>query len=112
MTTSCRSWRWRSRRALARISIIVRFGLSSMNSGASASSLERRASRVQSWSLMWPERMFCSETVASAENIRIMISILDISREKITVGLPCLTAADRAMSRASVDLPYPAGRRR
>ena len=61
-----------------------------MNSGASASSLERRAMRGQSWSLMCPERMFCSDTVASAENSRIMISSLPISREKITVGLRVL----------------------
>ena len=107
MTISCRSWRWRSRRAFARISIIVRLGESSMNSGASASSDERSASRRQSWSLMCPERMFCSATPASAENSRIMISSLPISREKMAVGFWCLTAAERAKSRASVDLPLP-----
>ena len=105
MTISYRSWRCCSRRALARISIMVRFGESSTNSGASASSADRRAIRCQSWSLRCPERMLASGTLASADSSRIMISVLPISREKTTDGLPCLMAADRAKSKASVDLP-------
>ena len=84
MMTSLRSWRCLRRRHLARISIIDMFGESSMNSGASTTSLIRRASRVQSSSLIWPVRMVCSGTLASADSSRMVISLRPISRLKIT----------------------------
>ena len=37
----------------------------------------------------------------------MVISVLDISSEKITAVLWCFTAACRAMSNASVDFPIP-----
>ena len=86
---------------------MVRFGESSMNSGASASSEDRSAILRQSSSLIRPERRSFSFTRASAENSRIMMSCLLISREKITVGACCRIAAERAKSIASVDLPEP-----
>ena len=43
-------------------------------------------------------------SVASAESRRMAISLRLISREKITVVWLCLIAADRATSRASVEL--------
>ena len=83
MTTSFRSLRCLSRRALARISIIVMFGESSMYSGASATSPIRRASFDQSSSDSVPARMWCSGTCASADSRRIVISCLLISSEKM-----------------------------
>ena len=107
MTTSLRSLRCLSRRALARISIIVMFGESSMKSGASAISPIRRASFDQSSSRSEPARMWCSGTFASAESRRMVISCLLISSEKIAAGMWCFTDADRAMSSPRVDLPTP-----
>ena len=75
-----------SRRALARISIIVRFGESSMYSGASLISLIRRASRVQSSSLIRPDRMSASLIFASADSSRMTISDLLISRREDDAG--------------------------
>src|SRR5258708_7387024 len=43
------------------------FGESSMNIGASTTSLIRRASRAQSSSLIWPVRIECSGTRASGK---------------------------------------------
>ena len=93
MMTSLRSLRCLSRRHLARISIIDMFGESSMNSGASATSLIRRASRVQSSSLIWPGPHGVQRTRASADSSRMVISLRLISSVKITVVTPCLTAA-------------------
>ena len=67
------------------------------------------ASFCQSSSRIVPLRMFCSGTCASAESMRMVISLRLISSEKITEVMPCLIDADRRMSRASVDLPM-AGR--
>ena len=100
--TIFRSCRCLSRRHLARISIIDMFGESSMNNGASTTSLIRRASRVQSSSPICPVRMLCSGTRASADSSRMVISLRLISRLNITVGMPCLIVAARARSRASV----------
>ena len=74
-----------SRRAFARISIIVMFGESSMNSGEPKTSPILRASRVQSSSFMLPLRMWLSGIFASAESRRIVISLRVISSEKITL---------------------------
>ncbi len=104
MMTRRRSWRCLSRRHLARISIIDMFGESSMNSGESATSLIRRASRVQSSSPSWPVRMACRATRDSADSSRMVISLRLISRLKITVVRPLWTAAARARSRARVEL--------
>ena len=84
-----------SRRAFARISIIVMFGESSTNSGASLTSLIRRASRVQSSSVMRPPRMSASRILASADNMRMTISVRLISSEKMTLVMPCFTEHDR-----------------
>ena len=48
--------------------------------------------------------MLCSGTRASADSSRMVISFRLISRLKITVGKPCLIAAARARSSASVEL--------
>ena len=104
MITRRRSCRCLRRRHFARISIIDMFGESSMNSGASTTSLIRRASRVQSSSLIWPVRIECSGTRASAESSRMVISLRLISRLKITEVRPALTEAARARSRARVEL--------
>ena len=85
MTISRRSWRCLSRRALARISIIVRLGLSSMNSGAPETSPILRASLFQSSSLIWPLRMWLSGIFASADSSRMVISLRVISRLKMTL---------------------------
>ncbi len=109
MTTSERLLRCLRRRHFARISIIDRFGESSMYSGAAETSGMRRARRVQSSSVIVPERMWCSATRASADSRRIAISLRPISREKITLGRLLLMEQARAKSSASVDLPM-AGR--
>ena len=98
-----------SRRAFARISIIVRFGESSMNSGASDTSPILRASLAQSSSLILPLRMWCSGTFASADKSRMVISVRLISSEKMHDVNPCLIDADRARSKPSVLFPI-AGR--
>ncbi len=69
----------------------------------------RRASRVQSSSVIVPERMWCRATRASADSSRIAISLRPISSEKMTLGRLCLIAAVRAKSSARVDFPI-AGR--
>ena len=105
MITMRKSWRCLSRRHLARISIIDIFGESSIYSGASATSLIRRASLVQSSSLICPVRIVCSGTRASADSSRMVISLRPISRLKNAVPSPCFMAAARAKSRASVLFP-------
>ena len=104
MTISRRSWRCLSRRAFARISIIVRLGESSMNSGASDTSPILRTSLFQSSSLIVPLRMWLSGMRASADSSRMVISVRLISSEKITLVRPCLIDAARAMSRPRVEL--------
>lgn len=89
---------------MARISIIVKFGESSIYSGASLISLIRRANRVQSSSLMRPERISESLIFASADNSRITISDLLISSEKMTLAIRCLIEHDRKKSRPRVEL--------
>ena len=105
MTTSRRSWRCLSRRALARISIIVMLGESSMKTGALETSPILRASLVQSSSLSWPLRMWLSGTFASAESSRMVISDLVISRLKKTLVRLLWIDAARHRSRAIVDFP-------
>ena len=80
------------------------FGESSMNNGALLTSPIRRASRVQSSSVSRPLRMLCSGTRASAASRRMVISLRAISSEKMQVVMLCLMAAERAMSRPSVEL--------
>src|SRR5215212_9996284 len=105
MTISLRSWRCFRRRALARISIIVMFGESSMNIGAEDTSPILRASLAQSSSFMLPLRMWFSGTFASAESRRMVISERVISRlKKQLVRLLWMDAA-RHRSSASVDEP-------
>ena len=58
MTISLRSWRCLSRRALARISIIVMLGLSSMNIGALETWPIFGTSLFQSSSVISPLRMW------------------------------------------------------
>src|SRR6185295_11301266 len=104
---SLRSLRCLSRRALARISMSVRLGESSTNSGASEISLIRRAMRVQSSSLMRPARMSARRMRASADRSRMTISDLLISSENTALVRPCLTEHERAKSRPRVDFPSP-----
>jgi len=104
---SLSSWRCLSRRALARISVIVMFGESSMNNGASLISPIRRASFDQWPSLIPPARILASGMPASAESSRMTISLRLISREKMTLPMPCLMEQDRTQSRPSVDFPTP-----
>ena len=85
---SFKLWRCFRRRAFARISIMERFGESSINKGASEISPIRRARRDHSSSESVPARMLFKPTRASAESIRIVISDLDISREKMTEVCP------------------------
>ena len=61
-----------------------------MYSGASTTSLIRRASVAQSSSPICPVRMLCRDTRDSADSSRIVISFRLISRLKITVGRSCL----------------------
>ena len=104
MMISRRSWRCLSRRALARISIIVMFGLSSMNSGAEETSPILRASFCQSSSVMWPLRMWLSGIFASADSSRMVISLRVISRLKMTEAWLWWMLAARHRSSASVEL--------
>ncbi len=67
---------------MARISIIVMLGESSMNIGAEETSAILRASRDQSSSFIWPLRMWLSGTRASADSSRMVISERVISRLK------------------------------
>ena len=83
---------------------MVRLGESSTNSGASLISLMRRANRVQSSSLIRPERISPSLILASADNRRMTISVRLISREKMTLAIPCLTEHERMKSMLSVEL--------
>ena len=64
-----------------------------MYSGASLISLIRRASRVQSSSLIRPDRMSASLIFASADSSRMTISDLLISSEKMTLAMPVLDRA-------------------
>ena len=75
-----------------------------MYNGASLISLIRRASRVQSSSLIRPERMSASLIFASADSSRITISDLLISSEKMTLANWFLIDADRMKSRPRVEL--------
>jgi len=86
---------------------MVRLGESSMYSGAEETSPVLRAIRVQSSSPIWPLRMWCSGTWASAEISRITISVLVISKLKNAVHRPFLIDAARAKSRPRVDFPMP-----
>ena len=104
MMTNLRSFRCFSRRHLDLISISDMFGESSMNSGASATSLIRRASRAQSSSFICPVRIVLNGTRASADSSRIVISLRPISRLNSTVVMPFLMAAARAKSKARVEL--------
>ena len=90
---------------MARISIIVMLGLSSMNIGAPETWPIFGPSLSQSSSLIGPLRMWLSGIFASAESSRIVISLLDISRLKITLVRLLWIDAARQKSSASVDLP-------
>src|SRR5699024_11808545 len=76
---------------------MVRLGESSMNNGASEISPIRRAIRVQSSSLIFPDFMSDSFTRASALISRMTISVLLISRENTTEDRPFLTEHERMM---------------
>ena len=78
-----------------------------MYSGASLISLIRRASRVQSSSLIRPERISVSLIFASADSSRITISDLLISREKTTLAIRFLIEQERKKSSPRVDFPIP-----
>ncbi|CAB4886511.1 unannotated protein [freshwater metagenome] len=67
----------------------------------------RRASLVQSSSVIFPERMSPSLIFASADSRRMTISVRLISREKMTLGIPCLMEHERMKSILRVDLPTP-----
>ncbi len=75
-----------SRRALARISMMVRFGLSSIQIGASASRPMAREIFCQSSVCSWPLRTLVESTRASAHSSRWDSSRLLISREKNSTG--------------------------
>src|SRR6478735_11510018 len=105
ITISLRSWRCLSRRALARISIIVMLGLSSMNIGAPETWPILGPSLFQSSSVIGPLRMLFSGIFASAESRRMVISVLDISRLKKQLVRLLWIDAERQKSSASVDLP-------
>ena len=94
---------------MARISIIVMLGESSMNSGAEDTSAILRASRDQSSSFIWPLRMWLSGTRASADSSRMVISERVISRLKKQLAMLLWIDAARQKSRPSVDFPI-AGR--
>ena len=83
---------------------MVRLGESSIKSGASLISLIRRASRVQSSSVMRPERMSESLIFASADNSLMTISLLLISSENTTLASRFLIEQERRKSRPSVEL--------
>ena len=81
------------------------FGLSSMNSGASEILPMIRASLFH-WSWLFrPLRRSWSWMVASADRMRMVISVRLISSENTAVAMLCLIAAARAMSMPRVDLP-------
>src|SRR3954467_13763576 len=84
MTISRRSWRCLSRRALARISIIVMLGESSMKTGALETSPILRASLVQSSSLPRPLRVWVGGTFAAAARRPPMVAArhLRLGREE------------------------------
>jgi hypothetical protein len=92
---------------LARISISVMLGESSMNNGAPDTSPILRARRAQSSSLIEPCRMCCSGTRASADSSRMVISVRLISSENITDAWPFWIDAARARLRARMLLPTP-----
>ena len=111
MTISRRSWRCLSRRALARISIIVMLGESSMNIGAEETSPILRASLSQSSSLMLPLRMWFSGTFASADSSRMVISVRVISRLKKTAGQVVVDRRRPAQVEGQRRLPHRGSRR-
>ena len=78
-----------------------------MNNGASETWLILVLMRSQSSSLIRPLRRCANGTEASADKSRIVISSWLISNEKNADVSPCLTDADRARSKAMVDLPTP-----
>ena len=78
-----------------------------MNSGASLISDILRAIRVQSSSLIRPDRMSASRIRASADSSRITISERLISSENTALVRPWRTEQERAKSSPSVDLPKP-----
>ena len=75
-----------SRRALARISMIVRLGLSSIQMGASARRPMAREIFCQSSAWSWPLRTRVESTRASAHSRRCDSSRLLISSEKNSTG--------------------------
>ena len=80
-------------------------GLSSMNSGLSEILPMIRASLFH-WSWLFrPLRRSWSWMVASADRMRMVISVRLISSENTAVAMLCLIAAARAMSMPRVDLP-------
>src|ERR1700710_2094502 len=80
-------------------------GLSAMNIGAPETWPILGPSLFQSSSVIGPLRMLFSGIFASADSRRIVISLLDISRLKITLVRLLWIDAARQKSRASVDLP-------
>src|SRR5687768_8936609 len=104
MTISRRSCFCLSRRALALISIIVMFGLSSMNIGADDTLATWRAIRSHSSFVILPLRMELRAIRASAESSRIVISDLVISKLKKTLVMLLWIDAARHRSRARVEL--------
>ena len=109
MMTSLRSNFCFIRLALARISIIVRLGESSMNNGADEICVVLSTMRCQSSSDRRPARIRDSSIPASADSNLMTISLRPISRLKIAAARWFLIAAARAKSRARVDFPM-AGR--
>ena len=83
-----------------------------MYSGASLISLIRLASRVQSSSLIRPDRMSDSLIFASADSSRITISDLLISSENTTLANRFLIEHDRKKSSAASISPFRDGPRR
>ena len=94
---------------MERISEIVMFAESSTYRGASLMREVVSATLRQSTSLILPACILDRRTPDSAESMRIAISWLLISREKMSEVIPCFMDAERQKSRASVDLPM-AGR--
>ena len=97
------------RRHFERISAIVMFAESSTYRGASEIREVVADTFCQSRSFIFPACILDRKTPDSAESMRMAISWLLISREKIREVMPCLIDADRQKSRASVDFPM-AGR--
>ena len=105
MKTISTEWFDFMRRAWARRSSNLRFGESSMNSGAS---YRRPAASVILWKsegLSRPERMRFESRRASAASNRCIRATADISRVKNPTGLRCCTAMWAAMVSASAVLP-------